>query len=102
MGVRVVEVALPRTVDGAHTPPEHRSSAVHALPSLHTVPSVSWFGTHWPEASHVSGLSHDVSEGFPHDVPAATAVCAQPVDASHVSVVHPFWSSQLGAAPPTH
>ena len=92
----------PWIVDGAHSPLEHRSFVVHALPSPHTVPSASRFGRQCPDASHVSGLSQAVSEELPQVAPAPTAVCTHPVDTLHVSVVHPFRSSQLSEAPATH
>jgi hypothetical protein len=52
------------------TPPPHVSPTVHALPSLQTVPSATWFVRQVPDPLHVSALSHDPLDGSPHAVPA--------------------------------
>src|SRR3954467_12532239 len=103
-----------------HTPPEHWSTVVHALPSLHgavllvftqpldglqlssvqPLPSLQFGGappTHAP-AAHVSLVVH----ALPSLPGAVLLVFTQPLDGLQLSSVQPLLSSQFGGAPPTH
>jgi hypothetical protein len=75
---------------------ELHASVVHGLPSS-TVGGVP--ATHTADALHVSAPLHALLSL--HDVPAATGVCETPVAGSHASVVHGLPSSTVGGVPAT-
>jgi len=71
-------------------------SLVHVLPSSQILFSPA---LHAP-ATQPSPIVHSLPSEQP--VPAATGFHVQPASGEQLSTVQRFWSSQVGAAPPTH